>query len=304
MNNPLRIGTRDSELALWQANTLKNRLLELGIQAKLIPIKSQGDLDLNQPLYAMGITGIFTKTLDIALLNKRIDIAIHSMKDVPTLLPKGIVQAAVLERGEVGDVMIWRNKAAKTKTKRTIATGSLRRKAQWLNLHPSDEVVALRGNIQTRLNKLKTSDWDGAIFAQAALKRLEINTQELEPLTSVLPAPAQGALMVVCRLEDEYIAQQLTLLNDRKTEICTSLEREFLRQLEGGCTAPVGALAQCQNKTIHFSGGLYSLEGNPAQEIQASFDLHETTGKGLHLAQKLLAQGGEQLMKEFKAKNA
>lgn len=304
MNSILRIGTRDSKLALWQANTLKNRLLELGIQAELIPIKSQGDLDLNQPLYAMGITGIFTKTLDIALLDKRIDIAIHSMKDVPTLLPKGIVQAAVLERGKVGDVMVWKNKAAKDKEKRTIATGSLRRKAQWLNLYPKDKIVPLRGNIQTRLNKLKTSEWDGAIFAQVALERLKINTEQLDPLTSILPAPAQGALMVVCRLEDEHIAQQLTLLNDRKTEICTSLEREFLRQLEGGCSAPVGALAQCQDTTIRFWGGLYSLEGSPAQEIQANFDLHETKGKGVRLAQKLLAQGGEQLMREFKAKDA
>ena len=304
MNKPLRIGTRDSALAMWQANTLIERLLELGISAELVPIKSQGDLDLNQPLYAMGITGIFTKTLDVALLDKQIDIAIHSMKDVPTLLPKGIVQAAVLERGEVGDVIVWKNRAAKIKEKRIIATGSLRRKAQWLNLYPKDEVVPLRGNIQTRLRKLQTSDWDGAIFAQVALERLAISTEQVEPLTSVLPAPAQGALMVVCRLEDEHIAQQLTLLNDRTTEICTSLERDFLRQLEGGCTAPIGALAQCQGTTVHFSGGLYSLEGSPAQEIQASFDLNEAKGYGKRLAQKLLAQGGEQLMKEFKAKHA
>ena len=304
MNNPLRIGTRDSALALWQANTLKNRLLELGISAELVPIKSQGDLDLSQPLYAMGITGIFTKTLDMALLDKRIDIAIHSMKDVPTLLPKGIVQAAVLERGEVRDVMVWKNQAAKAKEKRTIATGSLRRKAQWLNQHPIDKVVPLRGNIQTRLSKLQTSDWDGAIFAQVALERLEIRTEEIELLSSLLPAPAQGALMVVCRLEDENIAQQLTLLNDRTTEICTSLERDFLRQLEGGCTAPIGALAMCQGTTVNFSGGLYSLEGSPAQEIQASFDLNKAEGSGARLAQELLAQGGKQLMKEFKAKHA
>ena len=125
MNNALRIGTRDSALAFWQAETLQERLLELGIKATLHPIKSEGDLNLEQPLYAMGVTGIFTKTLDIALLNKEIDVAIHSMKDVPTQLPKGIVQAAVLERGSAKDIMVWKNKNAQQKTQRTIATGSL-----------------------------------------------------------------------------------------------------------------------------------------------------------------------------------
>ena len=158
MNRALRIGTRDSALALWQAKTLQERLLELGISAELVPIKSQGDLNLEQPLYDMGITGIFTKTLDIALLNKDIDLAIHSMKDVPTKLPKGIVQAAVLERGPVRDIIVWRNSIAKAKGTKIIATGSLRRKAQWGAQNPQDKIVPLRGNIQTRLKKLQEED--------------------------------------------------------------------------------------------------------------------------------------------------
>ena len=300
MNRALRIGTRDSALALWQANTLQERLLELGISAELVPIKSQGDLNLEQPLYAMGITGIFTKTLDIALLNKDIDLAIHSMKDVPTKLPKGIVQAAVLERGPVRDIIVWKNAMAKAKEAKTIATGSLRRKAQWGKQNPQDKIVPLRGNIQTRLKKLQEEDWDGAIFAEAALHRLEIKEEIIEPLDQLLPAPAQGALMVVCRIEDESIAQQLTLLNHREAEICTQIERDFLSTLEGGCTAPIGAYAHCENDTMHFSGGLYSLKGSPSQEIKKSFPKKDAYEMGAILAQELLQQGGDTLMKEFK----
>ena len=176
-------------------------------------------MTLQQPLYAMGVTGIFTKALDSALLNQEIDLVIHSMKDVPTQLPKGIVQAAVLERGAVEDVVVWKNTTAKEKDHRVIATGSLRRKAQWQSKYTNDKIVDLRGNIQTRLGKLHENDWDGAIFAAAALERLEISGELVEPLNDFLPAPAQGALMVVCHVADEYIAQQLTLLNDRNSEL-------------------------------------------------------------------------------------
>ena len=301
MNKPLRIGTRDSALALWQANTLQERLAELGIASTLVPIKSQGDLDLKQPLYEMGVTGIFTKALDIALLNHEIDLAIHSMKDVPTQLPKGIVQAAVLERGPVEDVMVWKNKEAREKKERVIATGSLRRKAQWKSKYPKDAVVNLRGNIQTRLEKLHSNIWDGAIFAAAALERLEISQEVIDPLSDVLPAPAQGALLVVCHLADEDIAQQLTLLNDRESEVCTQIERDFLRTLEGGCTAPIGALAKVEGSTIHFSGGLYSLKGSEAKTIEAEFPIGEAKDKGKSLGLELLRSGGDVLMKEFKA---
>lgn len=301
MSRILRIGTRDSALALWQANTLKNELLAQGIESELIPIKSQGDQDQDQPLYAMGITGIFTKTLDIALLDNRIDIAIHSMKDVPTQLPKGIVQAAVLARGKTGDVVVWKTSAAQDKPQRKVATGSLRRKAQWLHYYPNDTIVPLRGNIQTRLQKLYDNNWDGAIFAEAALERLDISTRETETLSTMIPAPAQGALLVVCRLSDEHIAQQLTLLNDRETEVCTQVEREFLHALEGGCTAPIGALAKVHNGTIYFTGGIYSLQGNSPKIIEDSFLMKEAAGKGRKLAQQLLDGGAAALMNEFKS---
>jgi len=302
MNSPLRIGTRESPLAIWQANNLQEKLKTLGIVSTLVAVKSQGDLDLTQPLYSMGITGIFTKTLDSALLNKTVDIAIHSMKDVPTLLPEGIVQTAVLKRGLVMDVMVWKNKEVKKKKTRIIATGSLRRKAQWLALYPKDIVVPLRGNIQTRLEKLhSTNDWDGAIFAEAALERLAIQNETIDKLKDLIPAPAQGALMVVSRTEDTQIHELLAPLNDQESERCTFVERDFLRTLEGGCTAPIGALATYKKGAIEFTGGLYSLKGNKAEEVSATFPPEEYKEKGRELAIQLLAHGGADLMKEFKS---
>lgn len=160
MKKTIRIGTRDSELALWQAHTVKSQLELLGYDTELIPVKSTGDLILNKPLYELGITGIFTKTLDIAMLNGDIDIAVHSMKDVPTALPKGIVQAAVLKRAAVSDILVHKgdiNFLNENKDITTIATGSLRRKAQWLHKYPNHQIVDLRGNVNTRLQKLSES---------------------------------------------------------------------------------------------------------------------------------------------------
>ena len=204
MNKIIRIGTRASALALWQANTLQDLLNAKEIKTELILIKSTGDLDLSQPLYEMGTTGIFTKTLDTALLNNKIDIAIHSMKDVPTLLAKGIQQGAILERGPVFDVLVKKTSDS-LENDSTIATGSLRRKAQWLAHNPDNNIVPLRGNIQTRLNKLQESAWGGAIFAEAALVRLETEQKQIEVLDWMIPAPAQGALMVVCKSKDKEI---------------------------------------------------------------------------------------------------
>ena len=158
MSKLIRIGTRDSELALWQAKSVESQLKSLGHETKLIPVKSTGDLALNQPIYELGITGVFTRTLDIALLNEEIDIAVHSLKDVPTRLPKGIVQAAVLKRGNVRDTLVFKkNEEFLAQREAVVATGSLRRKAQWLNRYPTHTIEGLRGNVNTRLQKLETS---------------------------------------------------------------------------------------------------------------------------------------------------
>ena len=180
MNKIIRIGTRDSELALWQAHTVEKKLNDLGYQTEIIAVKSQGDILLDKPLYELGITGIFTKTLDIAMLNKQVDIAVHSMKDVPTALPSGIIQAAVLERANSVDILVHKGNLDFLNSEGTIATGSLRRQAQWLNKYPTHKTVDLRGNINTRLKKLEESDWNGAVFAAAGLERINIKPDNID----------------------------------------------------------------------------------------------------------------------------
>lgn len=174
VNKTIKIGTRDSELALWQAKTVEKLLNDLGYKTQIIAVKSDGDLLLDKPLYELGITGIFTKTLDIAMINGQIDIAVHSMKDVPTALPQGIVQAAVLERANAVDILVHKGNLDFLETEGTIATGSLRRQAMWLNKYPNHKVIDLRGNVNTRIQKLQDNDWNGAVFAAAGLERINL----------------------------------------------------------------------------------------------------------------------------------
>jgi len=300
MNKVIRIGTRESALALWQAHTFQDLLNSKGFSSELIPIKSEGDLDLVQPLYEMGTVGIFTKTLDTALLNNRIDLAIHSMKDVPTLLPKGIQQAAVLERGPVKDVLVKKTNASSFEIPQIIATGSLRRKAQWLSKFPNHNIVPLRGNIQTRLKKLKNEDWDGAIFAEAALVRLKTENENVNILDWMIPAPAQGALMIVCKSKDKALLNILKQFNHPETALCTQIERDFLRTLEGGCTAPIGAIAIVEGNNIQFQGGVFSLDGKRKFIIDETFE-KSTELKGVKLANQLLKKGAVELLQEFKS---
>jgi len=300
MNKVIRIGTRESALALWQAHTFQDLLNSKGFSSELIPIKSEGDLDLVQPLYEMGTVGIFTKTLDTALLNNRIDLAIHSMKDVPTLLPKGIQQAAVLERGPVKDVLVKKTNASSFEIPQIIATGSLRRKAQWLSKFPNHNIVPLRGNIQTRLKKLKNEDWDGAIFAEAALVRLKTENENVNILDWMIPAPAQGALMIVCKSKDKALLNILKQFNHPETALCTQIERDFLRTLEGGCTAPIGAIAIVEGNNIQFQGGVFSLDGKRKFIIDETFEKSMEL-KGVKLANKLLKKGAIELLQEFKS---
>ncbi len=296
----IKIGTRDSELALWQAHKVQNALEHLGYKTKLIPVKSEGDLNLDQPLYEMGITGIFTKTLDIAMITGKVDIAVHSMKDVPTTLPKGIVEAAVLERASTKDILLHKGLDFLKNEKGTIASGSLRRKAQWLNKYPNHTVVDLRGNVNTRLQKLKDNNWNGAIFAEAGLERINLKPKDYLSLDWMLPAPAQGAMLVVAMEKDTYIREALSKLNHRETEICVHIEREFLKVLEGGCTAPIGALATVNDDEIHFEGNLLSLDGKQKFSVQKTIYIEESKGLGQLCAKELLNSGGRELMEEIK----
>ncbi|MGZ5255987.1 MAG: hydroxymethylbilane synthase, partial [Flavitalea sp.] len=180
MQQTIRIGTRESQLAVWQATQVKNILESKGYTTELVYIKSEGDIDLNTPLYEMGVQGVFTRSLDIAMLSNRIDIAVHSMKDVPTQLPKGIIQSAAMKRGPYRDLIVYKNTTDFLDDKNSegnIATSSVRRIAQWLNRYPKHQVHNLRGNVNTRLRKLSEENWNGAIFAQAGLERINLRPE-------------------------------------------------------------------------------------------------------------------------------
>jgi hydroxymethylbilane synthase len=295
----IRIGTRDSELALWQANTVKNKLDELGYTSELVQAKASGDLVLDRPLYEMGITGIFTRTLDLAMLNGTVDIAVHSMKDVPTSLPKGIVQTAVLERASSQDILAIK-KTVELSDSLTIATGSLRRKAQWLHRFPHHKTVGLRGNVNTRLQKLKENNWNGAIFAEAGLKRISKLPDHYLNLDWMIPAPAQGAMVVVALENDDYCKEATAALNHRNSEICTYVERDFLKILEGGCTAPIGAIATIDYEKIKLQGILFSLDGTTKLEIEKSASLIDYKSLGKNCALDILSNGGKEVMKKIK----
>jgi hydroxymethylbilane synthase len=327
MQNVLRIGTRDSQLAVWQATLVQGLLKKAGVQSELVYMKSEGDIDTVTPLYAWGVTGVFTKTLDAALLNNRIDIAVHSMKDVPVQLASGIRQAAVLERGSHKDIFIPHpslsdseckaifgmglieevsitvssGKPNKTESVKeidtgapvdaTIATSSIRRIAQWRRRYSHHKIENLRGNVNTRLRKLKESNWHGAIFAAAGLERINLRPENAIELDWMLPAPAQGAIMVVCRENDDYAFESCQSFNHNTTALCTKIERDFLSGLMGGCSTPISALAEVKNGNVVFKGQI--IDPNDLQlgiaEISGEYRIAEASNMGLKFAERLLA---------------
>lgn len=271
----IRIGTRESELAIWQAKSVQSQLESLGYKTKIVPLKSNGDYVTNKPVYKIGITGIFTKTLDIALLNNEIDIAVHSLKDVPTTLPEGIIQAAVMKRGNVRDTLVYKkNEEFLSSKKAVIATGSARRKAQWLNRYPSHKINNLRGNVNNRLKKLYDSDiWDGAILAAAGLGRIGLTPKNSINLEWMVPAPGQGAIMIACLKSEKKIIEACSALNHEETEICTNTERSFLSKFGGGCSVPIGALAFIKNQEMHFHAVVLNEDGSKKIETKRSAPL-------------------------------
>jgi hydroxymethylbilane synthase len=309
MNKAIRIGTRESQLAVWQATQVQNLLAQHGFAAELVYIKSEGDIDLQTPLYEMGVQGIFTRSLDIALLTDRIDIAVHSMKDVPTQLPKGIITAAVLKRASYKDLLVYKGELPAALSEQgnsashspltihhsplTIATSSIRRKAQWLNRYPHHTIDNLRGNVNTRLKKLAESPWNGAIFAAAGLERIGLRPKESIELDWMLPAPAQGAIVVACRENDKYAFDACQLFNDEHTALCTAIERDFLRALLGGCSTPISALASIVNDQVHFEGNILSLDGKEKATIEKTIAIINSNNLGSIAAKELLANGGQ-----------
>ena len=297
---PLRIGTRSSALALWQAHWVQNALSEIGLTSELVPIHSSGDTNLVQPLYEMGVVGVFTKELDQALLQNEVDLCVHSMKDVPTQLPTGIVEGFVPKRGPAGDVFVFQQKHWKNLSQRTIATSSLRRQAQWLFAYRNDHVVPLRGNIQTRIDKIKACNWDGAIFAQAGLDRLSTDPTIYTPIDWMIPAPAQGAILVTTRAEETKLLENIKPLSHRPTQDCIQAERDFLRALQGGCSAPIGAYASIHNNRISFLGSVTATDGSRHIEVRESYD-RQDPDIGKQAAETLVRDGGEQVLDKLKS---
>ncbi|MEO8770884.1 MAG: hydroxymethylbilane synthase [Ferruginibacter sp.] len=319
MNSIIRIGTRESELAVWQATLVKEMLADKGYSSTLVYIKSEGDIDLKTPLYEMGVQGIFTRSLDIALLNNRIDIAVHSMKDVPTQLPEGIIQGAVLKRGNYKDLFVINGNQQSaisnqqgekyffeslamadiryltSEIRPFVATSSIRRKAQLLHRYPNATIENLRGNVNTRLKKLVESNWDGAIFAAAGLERINLRPENAVELDWMLPAPAQGAIMIVCKAGDDDTLTAVAKLNDEATAICTKIERDFLRELLGGCSTPISALAQLNKDEIYFNGNILSIDGKQKVKVERSVRKENIHGFGKHMAIELLKNGGQQI---------
>ncbi|KFF28087.1 hydroxymethylbilane synthase [Chryseobacterium vrystaatense] len=296
----IRIGTRNSALALWQAREVARQLQNLNYLTDIVPIVSSGDKNLNQPLYSLGITGVFTRDLDVALLNDEIDIAVHSLKDVPTQLPQGIEIITYLERDFPQDVLI-RKESARNKEfhELKLATSSLRRRAFWLKNYPHAEFSDIRGNIQTRLQKLEDGDFDATILSLAGIKRMKMDI-DYEMLPLMIPAASQGVIAVAGHCDKTEINEILKQINHKKTQICVEIERSFLSTLEGGCTAPIGAFAEIIENQIRFKAALCSLDGKNCIATDENFEYNETENFGEKFAKIVLENGGKELMAEIK----
>ncbi len=297
----IKIGTRNSPLALWQAREVARNLQNRNYKTEITPIVSTGDKNLTQPLYSLGITGIFTKDLDIALLNNEVDIAVHSLKDIPTELPENVEIIAVLKRDFPQDILVRKKGAENLELKDLkVATSSLRRRAFWLKEFPQAQFSDIRGNVQTRLRKLEEEDFDATLFSLAAIERISL-VVDYEFLPMMISAPAQGVVAITARKDDEEIQEIFEEINHLPTQICVDIERSFLNTLEGGCTAPIGAFAEMNDKNeIRFQGRLCSLDGKNCIETDEIFLWEEGKNFGKNLAEKLLENGGRELMAEIK----
>ncbi|NJB81705.1 hydroxymethylbilane synthase [Wenyingzhuangia aestuarii] len=301
MSKIIRIGTRNSELALWQAHLVQGQLETLGYQTEVIELSSIGDEILDIPLHQIGSMGVFTKTLDVAMLRGQIDIAVHSLKDVPTQLPETIVQAAVLERASVNDVVVYKGTEEDLVANgATIATGSLRRTAQWLHKYPTHTLTDLRGNVNTRLKKLQDQNWNGAIFAQAGLERINLLPENHIVLDWMIPAPAQGAIMITALESNPEVLEACDKLHHKETALCVGIERDFMRTLEGGCTAPIGGYAEIIEDKVAFKGLLSSIDGKDQKGVFRIANIKNAEDLGVDCANEILANGGKALMVEIK----
>lgn len=303
----IRIGTRDSLLALWQAEWVKARLsfIYTDVEFVLVPMKTKGDKILDVPLAKIGDKGLFTKELELGLLSNEIDLAVHSLKDLPTILPEGLDIAAFCEREEPRDVFLSKDgkKLRELPPGSIIGTSSLRRKAQLQNFRPDLVFADLRGNLQTRWRKLEESEMAGIVLAAAGVKRLGWGERitEIIPVDLMLSAVGQGSIAIEISSGRKDIRELLSALNHPTTELAVRAERALLRRLEGGCQIPIGALGTVDEGQVTLKGIVASLDGKRVIKAEALGENPENLGN--LVAEKLIAQGALAILEEIRVSN-
>jgi len=301
----IKIGTRGSPLALWQANWIKSLVEEEnpGLVVELNRIKTSGDKIQDVSLAKIGGKGLFTKEIEEALIRKDVDIAVHSMKDVPVNLPRGLEIAVITEREDPRDALISKNniKLADLPQGAKIGTGSLRRQTQLLKFRPDFKIVPLRGNLETRLNKLKTEDLDAIILAAAGLKRLGMKDQISEFIDPeiMLPGIGQGAVGIQLRLNDSFAIMMTMNLDHEPTHTALLAERAFLRKLEGGCQVPIGGYATIEDDVLTLRGMVGSLDGKQSFCSQISGEPQDAEYLGKKLGEEILLMGADKILDEI-----
>ncbi|MCW3785360.1 hydroxymethylbilane synthase [Plebeiibacterium sediminum] len=304
--NKITIGTRGSKLALYQAYKVKSEIenIDRNIQIEVKIIKTKGDKILDVALSKIGDKGLFTKELEVALINKEIDFAVHSLKDLPTELPSEFCVGAVLERADFRDALVSKNglKLNELTPDHTIATSSLRRIAGLKRINPDFKIVDIRGNINTRLQKMEDGYCDAMIMAAAGLKRLELDhyiTEILEP-AEFIPAVAQGAIAIESLSDNESVNNFLKKINHQNTLNQVTAERSFMKTLMGGCQVPVGSYSKLEGETLTLTGFVSSLDGKQYLKQTISNSVNMADQMGQELAQKLIDQGANDILNSIR----
>jgi hydroxymethylbilane synthase len=309
MPSELKIGTRGSQLALFQANWVKDQLVQArpDLKVTLVEIKTTGDKIQDVPLAKIGGKGLFVKEIEQSLLQEKIDLAVHSIKDVPTEFPEGLHLSVITKREDPRDVFISRDRRILRDLPRgaKIGTSSLRRQAQLLHFRNDFELIPLRGNLDTRLKKLNTMTLDGIVLALAGVKRLglEERVTEIIPTDISLPAIGQGALGIETRIDDKEVEGKIRFLNDQDSSIAVSAERAFLKKLEGGCQVPLAAYAQSVGKTLRMDGLVGSIDGKRLIRHHVEGPIENAESLGIELAEILLGKGAKEILDEVYQKS-
>ncbi|MBI4355857.1 MAG: hydroxymethylbilane synthase [Candidatus Omnitrophica bacterium] len=301
MARPLRLGTRGSRLALAQTELVRQRLAAVGCGCELVIIKAEADQRPDAPLVAISGEGIFVKELEAALTAGRIDAAVHSLKDLPTTLGRGLTLGAVLPREDPRDALVARDvKTFEALPQRArVATSSPRRRSQLLHRRPDVQFVEIRGNVDTRLRKLREEGLDALIVAYCGLKRLGLADQvtQVLPTELMLPEPGQGALAVEIRADDAATRKLVSPLNDSATQACIEAERSLLLALGGGCRVPIAALGTITDNKLSLEGGVWSADGQHLVRMKISGSVNQPKELGQHLASQLRQAGADRLLK-------